>query len=188
MKNTLSHIISIIIFLSATTNWAADAPKADSPKTKLEQFSAKHGSLFLRAETELGEIGPFFSGTYYRVSAKVVEIIAPTSKTRAYGVNFELTGGKNSSTSSLDEDELPSLIKGIDYLIELDPSVTKLAGVTGFYRTKAGMEVQVVKGEETIYGIKAERGGFLIFETPSDLKSFRSLIVRAQEKIKEIKP
>jgi hypothetical protein len=202
MKNTLSHIISSIVFLSATTSWAADAPKADPPRTKLEQFSAKYGSLFLRGKTrlvtldwdspeslELAGDGAAFD----RIQIDVVELIDPSTKTRAYGVYFDLKedGEVRESRSYLDEDEIPSLIKGVDYLLALDPAVTKLKSVTGFYRIKDGLEVQVSKGnkggKKIIYGIKAKTGGFAIFTNVKAFGRFRQALVDAQKKILEIK-
>ena len=197
MKNILLNIAVIIAALSATTNWAAGAPKADSPKTKLEQFSAKYGLLILQAETETIELYKFPNGEtvfvggrdgYYQVTVKVVELIQPSSKTRAYGVRFEFVGLVGKSNSWLDEDEIPSLIKGIDYLLDLDPKVTKLSKVTGIYRTKDGMEVHAFKGEKTVLGLKAKTGSFAVFENVTGLKAFRKALQTAQAKITEIKP
>ena len=195
MKNKYPQIICILL-LAATTTWAADTPKPDAPKTKLEQFSAKHGSLTLRASTEVAKMSWHKTGdldfqqTFNEIKVEVVEIINPTENTRAYGLRFELSG-KNSrkSISWLDADELPSLLKGIDYLLALDANVTKLASVTGFYRTRDGMEIQAVKGDESVFGVKASTGGFAVFEKDeAGLKKFRDAIVTAQTKIAEIKP
>ena len=194
MKNKYPHIICIL-FLAATTTWAADAPKPDSPKTKLEQFSAKYGSLTLRADTEVAKMswyktGDFdFSQTFNEIRIEVVELISPSENMRAYGLRFELEGDNRESISWLDADELPSLLKGIDYLLALDANVTKLDSVTGFYRTRDGMEIQAVKGKRSIFGVKASTGGFAIFKNKeAGLKKFRDAIVTAQKKIAEIKP
>ena len=193
MKNKYPHIICIL-FLAATTTWAADAPKPDAPKTKLEQFSAKHGSLTLRASTKVAEMEAgddiAFGQAFWQIDIEVVELIIPAENSRAYGLRFELSGNNNrESTSWLDADELPSLLQGIDYLLALDANVTKLASVTGFYRTRDGMEIQAVKGGESIFGVKASTGGFAVFENKEDgLKKFREAIVTAQKKIAEIKP
>jgi len=190
MKST--HILAVAALLvSAPFTWSADAPKT-APKTKVEQFFTKHGTLTLRASTEVFESDlddTDFGQAFYEVKTEVVELINPTSKTRAYGLRFKLRGRNDrESVSWLDEDELDSLIKGMEYLLNLKADVTKLNSVTGFYKTRDGMEIQAVKGEEEIFGIKARTGGFLVFEAESGFKKFRDSISAAQAKIADIKP
>mgnify|MGYP001162776581 CR=1 FL=1 len=187
--------ISLLLLL-ASVGSAADNPKNDSQKTKIDQFLAKHGSLILKASSET--IGKFdkkdfeFPYMHESVTFHVVELIAPQDEgkeIRQYGLQFDFLGNGSIVRDSyfLDEDEIDSFCMGIDYLMSLDPKVSKIGSVKGVYKTKAGINVQTIKDSKVeTYAIGAAREFSKVSEV-SVITRFRKNLVEAQAKIDEIK-
>ena len=76
---------------------------------------------------------------------------------------------------------------GIDYLMSLDPKVSKISSVKGVYKTKAGINVQTIKdSKEEGYAIGAASEYSKVSEV-SVITRFRKNLVEAQAKIDEIK-
>lgn len=144
MRKILLATLLTIPFIAAAQE-QADATKAP-PATKLEAFSARTGIVLVKGLTYLGEI----DGDISRVSIDVREFRdASNPKSAQYGVAFtvkEFGRLKRENTSYIDEDEIDSLIRGLDYISKIDRSVTTFRNVEAHYRTKGDLSL-VVGGE-----------------------------------------
>ena len=79
--------------------------------------------------------------SYGTVSVDAKEFTDPSSSKRQSGVTIEVKGSAqfdNATTSYVDYDEIESLLKGLDYIVKLDKSATKLRSFQADYRAAGG--------------------------------------------------
>lgn len=139
--------------------YAQDQPETAKPQaaTKLEAFSARTGIVVIKGNTNVGVV----TGTG-RVSVVAREFRdAGNPKAAQYGVALEVKeAGRlgRQSTSFIDEDEIDSLISGLEYISKIDRSATTLRNFEAEYRTKGDLAMVVFSGLGAELGFAVSSG------------------------------
>lgn len=178
MNKSVATALICVSFLSIQAR-AAD----ETPKTKLEAFSAQTDSVLIKGYTEAGRINAVGS-----VSVISMEFTDATSGRKQSGVLIEVQPDK--VTSFIDYDEIDSLLKGIDYISKVTNAVTKLGQFEASYRTKGNFSI-------TTYSSKGGKisavvsSGYIrsasAYLSLKELKELRGLVVQAKQKLDEAK-
>ncbi|MBK7464225.1 MAG: hypothetical protein IPP59_16375 [Betaproteobacteria bacterium] len=178
----------LTIPLIAVAQEQADAAKVP-PATKLEAFSARTGIVLVKGFTNLGTVNGMG-----RVSIDVREFRdASNPKSAQYGVAFEVKESgrlERENTSYIDEDEIDSLIRGLDYISKIDRSVTTFGNFEAQYRTKGDLSLVVFSGSggEISLAVSSGRiGRTRAFLKLADTEQIRTLLGEAKKAIASAK-
>src|SRR5262249_104311 len=104
-----------------------------SPKTRLEQFQAKTGSVAVKGYSEVGRLAGKAGSA---VTVTSMEVTDASNSAKQFGIIITTQGAgqyAQENTSYIDFDEVDSLLKGIDYIGRVDKSVTKLGRFEATY-------------------------------------------------------
>jgi hypothetical protein len=140
MRIRLAGGVLLTLLLPALSG-AQLPPEPDKPKTKLEAFVAQDGVVVIRGFSKIGEIRGQF-GSSVVVESK--EFTNAASGKREHGITVQVKEAgrlERDHTSYVDFDEIPSLIKGLEYIGKVDKSSTTLDQFQADYRTKGDLVV-----------------------------------------------
>jgi hypothetical protein len=180
----------MLFLLLYTASFAAssqDQPEAlkSQPATKLESFSSRTGIVLIKGFSTVGVVNGLG-----RISIDAREFRdASNPKQAQYGVAIEVKESgrlERESTSFIDEDEIESLIKGLEYISKIDRSVTALNSFEAQYRTKGDFAMTVFSGRggEISLGVSSGRiGRASAFLKLSDAQQIRNLLLEAKKSI-----
>ncbi|WP_162995580.1 hypothetical protein OX462_21430 [Janthinobacterium sp. SUN098] len=187
----MRHFLSITLLaipLLVNAQEQADATKAP-PATKLEAFSARTGIVIVKGFSTIGVVNGMG-----RVSIDVREFRdASNPKSVQYGVSFEVKESgrlERQSTSFIDEEEIDSLIRGLDYISKIERNVTTLGNFEAQYRTKGDLSMTVFSGTngEVSFAVSSGRiGKTSAFLKLADAEKIRSLLNEAKAAISKAK-
>jgi hypothetical protein len=109
------------------------------------------------------------------------------------GIAIEVKGSsrQRESTSSIDYDEIESLIKGIDYITKIDKSVTSLSNFEAMYKTKGEFSITTFSSQSGEIKVAVSSGRVVqttAFLSMNDLAKLKSLIIEAKQKLDSLKP
>lgn len=159
------------------------------PSTKLEAFSARTGIVVIKGYSSLGSVRGMGS-----VSIDVREFRdASNPKSVQYGVAFEVKESgrlERENTSSIDEDEIDSLIRGLDYISKIGKEVTPFNEFEAHYKTKGDLSLIVFSGQggEISFAVSSGRiGKTRAYLKLSDADRIRSLLNEAKSQISAAK-
>ena len=183
-------ILSAALCACALSSRAADPlPVAEVlPKTKLEQFQAKTGSVIIMGFSEVGTVSGKFNT---RASVELREFTDASTGAKQSGVLITIREARSERerVSYVDTDEVASLIAGIDYIAK----VTRAASLPSFqadYRTRGDLDISVYsEAAGTISAaIKTGRiGAATAFVSLKELADFRLLLQKAQAALLALK-
>jgi hypothetical protein len=167
---------------------AQDANRPAPPKTQLEAFSAKSGSVVIKGYSNGGSI----EGLAGRVEITLMEFTDASLGKKQQGIVVEVASSGSSSRkdrSYIDLDEIDGLIKGIEYIVKVDDSVTKLPNWEATYSTKGDLKVTTYNdGRKVSAAISS--GTFSPVRTYlsiDKLKEFREALARGMQALGETK-
>jgi hypothetical protein len=187
MRKILLATLLAVPFIAAAQE-QADATKAP-PATKLEAFSARTGIVLVKGFTNLGTVNGMG-----RVSIDVREFRdASNPKSAQYGVAFEVKESgrlERENTSYIDEDEIDSLIQGLDYISRIDRSVTTFGNFEAHYRTKGDLSLVVFSGSGGAISLAISSGRIgrtRAFLKLADTEQIRTLLGEAKKAIASAK-
>ena len=160
----------------------------DEYLTKMELLLEKTGAVVVKGSTAVGTINGL-RGTATFTSWEMLD--AQTNRAE-YGVSILIgssEGGRaeESRVAYVDYDELDALIKGIDYIIKLENSATKLNRFEAQYRTRGGLALfrfNAPGGYGTAISTEGVRGPRLILR-PTGLVEFRDMVESAKTVLDE---
>lgn len=118
-----------------------DSSKSSTP-TKLESFSAKTGIVVIKGYSNIATVAGLGQ---VLIDAREFRD-ASNPKVGQYGVAITVKEAgrlERESISFIDEDEIDSLIRGLDYISKMDRGVTTLGNFEAQYRTKGDFSVTV---------------------------------------------
>lgn len=162
--------------------------KTPEAKTKIEEFSAQTGIVIINGFSKIGSERGEYGST---VTVTCREITNASNSTKQYGITLETMADTKDNTHSsyIDYDEIESLILGIDYLVKIKNDITKLESFQADYKTKDDLEISVFSYNNKI-SVAVKSGSIrrvtAYFKIDS-LPKIKELIVKAKEKIDEIK-
>jgi hypothetical protein len=122
--------------LLAFTTCAQDVTNA--PKTEIETFEARTGTVIVKG---LGQIGSVTTDAGV-ISVRCKESTDATSGQKQYGMAVVFDGNHHERAKAVvDEDEMDSLINGVNYLGKVTYTVTSLPSFEATYSTKSGLRL-----------------------------------------------
>jgi len=162
---------------------AAGVASADTKKTKLERFAARHGVALVRGFTEIGSVPGAYGGAVH-VGASELTNVSSGEKERGIWIRVKESGSlERENTSSIDYDEIDFLLAGIDYVSKTDASVTKLNNWQADYATRGDFRVSTFSsgdGSTMAAVVSGQIGGTQIFLARDDLARVRGMIAGAK--------
>jgi hypothetical protein len=164
---------------SSQSGTTAATPPADStaakPKTKLEAFSAKTGAVVIVGFTTIGTLKGQFSE---EIEVDAREMRDAATGRVVSGLSLHIKADRyNDRTCFVDEDEIESLVKGLDYISKATNSITKLTSFEARYRTLGDLELVVFsetgggRGAAVTCGSIGKARSFLKFEDLAELRN-----------------
>ncbi len=191
MKIILSYVVIISLFTLSLPVYSQNLKdQIPLPKTKLEEFSAKTGTVIVRGFEEIGISYRLYS-TSIKIEAK--EFIDVSTRKEEYGITIEVKkeDGRydKENKSYIDYDEIESLIKGIDYIAKVDGSSTKFISFQADYNTKGDFKVSTFStNEEIMVAVSSGQiGQVTAYYKLTSLSEIKTLIQKAKSRIDEIK-
>lgn len=185
MKLNLLYFLSIILFF-APLDVNAQQNNQES-NTNIEAFIAKTGAVIIRGFSEIGSIRGQY-GTSVTVEAR--EFINAQDGEKQYGISVEVVGSRDQSHSSyVDSDEIESLMQGLEYISQIDQSVTELDDFQADYKTKDDLVLSTYTSSGKIEfsvqsGSVGRQTAFLDLSDADQLKNF---VQQAAQKINSVK-
>ena len=184
-------ILLLVVFTSLISAFA-QAPKTEAlkaPKTKLEAFDAKTGTVVIRGFSTTGTLDGQMD-TSAVVEAR--EITEAASGKKEYGIAITLVESAKFERKEIcyvDYDEIDSLLKGIDYVTKLDKSVTDLERFEAEYKTKGDFSVATFTERNNIQAALqcGGNGGVTVFLTREQLSTFKDLIQKTKSNLDSAK-
>ncbi len=137
------------------------------PTTKIEAFSVKTGVVMIKGMSTIATVGGM--GTLAIDVREFRDASAP--KNVQYGLAMEVKESgrlERENRSFIDEDEIESLVRGLEYISKIDRSVTSLSGFEAQYRTKGDFSITTYSDKSG--GIKLAVSSGRIGKTTAFLK------------------
>lgn len=156
----------------------------DEYLTKLELLLEKTGSVVVKGSTGVGTVNGLRGGSAAFTGWEILD--AQTGRAE-HGVSILISEPgrteERRDVAYVDYDELEPLIKGLDYIIKLDNTVTKLSRFEAQYRTRGGLSVyrfNTPGGYGTAISTGGVHGGPRLILRPTGLVEFRDMLESAK--------
>lgn len=162
------------------------SPEPEEFLTRLEATLEKTGAVIVKGSTGLGSV----SGVRGTASVTSWEILDAGTGRREYGVGVTIRDDERPGVEErayVDYDEIDPLIAGLNDILKLENSATKLARFEAQYRTRGELAVfrfNTQGGYGAAVSIGGRRGPRLVLR-PSGLVEFRDLLESAKAVIDE---
>lgn len=167
---------------------AQQGDTAAQPKTKLEAFQARSGSVIITGFEQTGDMKCALTGGSLSVEAR--ELTDAATGRSEYGLAVMVDKYNERTTRSyVDADEVESLLKGLDYVVKADKSVTPLANFQADYRTRGDLMVSSFNNKDRIMlAVQTEAPyGSTCYLGMDQAAALRSAVVAARDRIKAIR-
>ncbi len=185
----LTRIIYALILLSVLGGAAhAQRPRPtptpdpyDEYLTKMELLLEKTGTVVVKGSTVVGTV----NGLRGAATFTSWEMIDAQANRAVYGISILISDPNRPDAAEVayvDYDELDALIKGLDYLIKLENTATKLQRFEAQYKTQGGLAIfrfNTPGGYGTAVSAEGVRGPRLVLR-PTGLVEFRDMVESAR--------
>lgn len=122
-----------------------------------------------------------------------MEITDATTGKKVYGITVDVdvkeAGSlERTNRSFIDLDEIPAFLKGIDYVLKIDKSVTKLNSFQADFRTKGGFEISIFSSDRLgarEAALSSDSIGH-VFVTLEGVAKLRDYVAKAQETLESL--
>lgn len=169
---------------------AQEATEPEKSKTKLESFVAQDGVVVIRGFSKVGEIRGQY-GSSVEVESKEFTNAATGKREHGISVAVKESGRlERSHTSYVDFDEIPSLIKGLEYIGKVDKSSTPLDQFQADYRTKGDLVVSTFNdsaGKVSVAVSSGVIGKTTAYLPIADLERLRELVQTAHTALEKLR-
>lgn len=193
MSKTLTLFWGMVVFAvagCATQVFTAQEPPQEGPRTKLEALAAQEGVLLILGSSRVGEMQGFRGGLI-RLECK--EFKEAGSGRREAGVAIALAETSKPGTeyfTFVDEDELDSVVRAVEFFSKVTASVTSLDEYKVLLRTRGGLQLSLrtIRAGEGVRVACDDGSGsvFSVYLSPKDLPGFKDLLLLARERIKAL--
>ncbi|HSK73338.1 MAG TPA: hypothetical protein VK892_16680 [Pyrinomonadaceae bacterium] len=178
-------IITTLVFCLIFSAFAFGQDKAQvnqtaKPKTELELFQEKYGTVIVKSYSKISQIRGI--GGTFQIMA--MEFRNPSNNTKVNGLVVEINTTDryaNSARSFIEYDEIDSLIKGINYVSKVDKSVTSLDSFEARYKTKGDFEVVVFNDEQGKLGVALSVGSIGQKTIYLEMDGLNNLVTQLQQ-------
>lgn len=175
--------VLIIALVALSVAARAQESRSTEPRTNLEAFAGRSGTVVLKGYTSVGKIKGLGD-----VEITAMNFRSGGGSEESSGILLEvseprLSSDREAARSFIDYEEIAGLLDGIDHIRNANHSVTKLANFEAIYRTKGGVWITVYNATEgNRVAVQAGRiGGQTATLELEHLDQLRALIVRAKE-------
>jgi hypothetical protein len=185
----LARAALLSLFLAGVCAAQVSPPAAAEPEefpTRLEAALEQTGAVMVKGTTAVGSL----TGVRGTASVTSWEILDARTGSRYYGVSVAIRDDERPESQEVayvDMDELAPLIEGLDYILKLENTATKLARFEAQYRTRGELGVfrfNTPGGYGAAVSIGGRRGPRLVLR-PSGLVEFRDLLESARDILEE---
>lgn len=202
-------VITLMFLLYVNVCAEGEETKA---KTKLEEFYDKTGSLIITKTMEIGQIkegkysksvggkGKLETGSVKVLAAQVID---KTSGKEAFGVTLFIRHWGLYQTF-IDYDEIPSLVEGMEFLLNAEETDKQDWAVSIEYRTKGGLTINaksigwwLAENQELgrlLGGLSQSEllgmpfvNPYIWFEDTSSIRDLKNLLLKAKEQLDALK-
>lgn len=187
-------LVSLLVGVACAAQESQSPPEPEEFPTRLEELLEKTGAVVVKGTTSVGSVSGL-RGTAYVTSWEILDVRAGR---REYGISIEIRESardererererERGDVAYVDYDELDPLINGLDHLLKLDNTATKLTTFEAQYRTNGYLSVfrfNTTGGYGTAVSAAGRRGARLILR-PTGLVEFRDMIRSAKAVIDE---
>jgi hypothetical protein len=136
--NKLKILLVATLCALAGAATAQDTSATNVFTTQIAQFEARTGVVLVKG---VGQIGTLPLGTV-QLTVRYKQTIDVNSGEKIHGLAIELESSQFGRDWILvDDDEVDSLLNGVNYLAKINFDVTPLPGFEATYTTKAGLRV-----------------------------------------------
>jgi hypothetical protein len=184
------------IMLLAATGWAIAAGELRAqdtnfyllpPPTILEALENTSGQLIVKGTEPVGAVSA--EGAVISVVCKEDTVVNYNHK--EYGIMVQISiNGQPDDRTIVDYDEMDSLLSSMDYLANINRSVTALSGFTASFTTKAGLRVSAFSSRrvgQIELALRSSRMTKGMVLTSDQLAQFHSLVDQAKHKLDALK-
>lgn len=160
----------------------------DEYLTKMELLLEKTGGVIVKGSTNVGTVVGLRGGSAAFTGWEILD--AQTGRAE-HGVSILISEpgqAEEREVAYVDYDELDALIKGLDYIIKLDNTATKLSRFEAQYRTRGGLSIfrfNTPGGYGTAISTGGVRGGPRLILRPTGLVEFRDMMESAKAIIED---
>ena len=175
--------VLIIALVALSVAARAQESRSTEPRTNLEAFAGRSGTVVLKGYTSVGKIKGLGD-----VEITAMNFRSGGGSEESSGILLEvseprLSSDREAARSFIDYEEIAGLLDGIDHIRKANHSVTKLANFEAIYRTKGGVWITVYNATEGNWvAVQSGRiGGQTATLELEHLDQLRALIVRAKE-------
>ena len=182
MRKILSTIA--VLMLAAGV---ARAQETNALRTQLENFEAQTNTVIVKGFGQIGSVA-LGAGT---LSVRSKESIDVSHARKLYGLMIELDSEAmpRHQFAVVDEDEMDSLVNGLDYLLKITSDVTVMPSFEAHYTTRSGLRFSA-HGSRHQSGIqfflRLDDNPKISFTT-DQLNQIRNLISQARNGINALK-
>lgn len=184
-------LAGLVVVLASTSGQSQTSENAQRPKTKLEEFRGKVGSVIIKSFTNTGNQGGKYGG---QVIVQALEMKGVSSAARVKGLVLILKEGgrlEREDSAFVDYDEIDSLLQGLDYVSKIDSTGNQLVQFEAIYQTRGDLSINVFNGIDGVIqaaiSTKGRVGGVTVFVAIEQLARFRSLLTEAKAKLDDLK-
>lgn len=191
MRTRLSPAAAAVCLLALSGLCAAQEPvpvvvEEEFP-TRIEALMSETGTVIVRGHTRVGSMAGS-RGTLYFTAWEVLDT---RTGRREQGFSMDIGDPDRPETDErtdgervfVDYDEIPQLLKAIDYLVKLSPQVTKLSRYEAQYQTRGGLRLMAFNTSNNFITAVSTGDGrrprFIL--RPSGLSDFRTLVENARD-------
>lgn len=183
MNKTSKVVAVVLMVLTAPGLTFAELAKEQpsAPKTKMEAFQAQTGSVVVKGYTDIGKVSSL--GT---VEVTAMEFADVSSSKKISGIVIEVTESgrlENSDRAFIDYDEIPDLLKGLDYVSRATTKITNHPMFEATYSTKGDFKITAFSNRKGEVSAVVQSGSFRparIFLELNKLAELRGLIEKAK--------
>jgi hypothetical protein len=176
-------VLLIIAFMALSGAANAQEPRSTEPRTKLEAFIGRSGTVVLKGYTSVGTVKGLGD-----VEVTAMNFRSGSSSEESSGILLEvseprLSSDRQAARSFIDYEEIGGLLDGIDYIRKANHSMTKLKDFEAIYRTKGDLRITVYNaGKGNRVAVDSGRiGGQTATLELEHLDHLRALIVHAKQ-------
>lgn len=187
LKIFIIFVFTFVFSLAlAQDNKESEAP----PKTKIEQFSAKTGSVIIHGYEEIGLVTGKYGSS---ISVSSEEFIDAATQHCEYGITIDVVESQKNydrRTCYIDYDEIDSLVEGINYISNINSTATELSMFQADYKTKDDLRISVFNDDKNKLAVAINSGkysGKTAYFALLDLPRIKKMIIDAKLKIDNIK-
>jgi hypothetical protein len=136
LERTMNKLKAVLIAVAlCTLAGLASAQDTNDLKTQIGLVEARTGVVLVKGFSQIGSL-PLGS---VQLSIRCKETTDASTGEKIYGLAFEIEGSHDRLL--VDDDEVDSLLNGVNYLAKISSDVTSLPGFEASYTTKAGLRV-----------------------------------------------